>query len=243
MRMPASRQAATASAPGRPKMKLATGGRISSSASRRASSNPIGGTDGSGGSPTPSSAKSEATRSRAATPAAAENSGCSWQKKLSWKGRPVRLRTAAASQSQLVRIEYRGAECAQTAGLGDRCGELRRGDGGHGRLKNRVLDGEQLGDGRAHRSDTTERGGSDQSRRPGNHGGDQGRLHPGPRRCSASSRSAAARSALARLQVADHADADTQPRIGGCEERVVLRLQADRREPELVDRGVGDAAV
>ncbi len=50
-------------------------------------------------------------------------------------------------------------------------------------------------------------------------------------------------SVLVHLQVAEHADANPQPGIGGGVEGVVLRLQADRREPELVDGGVGDAAV
>src|ERR1044072_47189 len=54
---------------------------------------------------------------------------------------------------------------------------------------------------------------------------------------------AAPRSAPSWLQVTHHAHPDAQPRIGRGEEGVVLRLQTDRREPGLVDGGVGDAAV
>src|SRR5882672_9173050 len=54
---------------------------------------------------------------------------------------------------------------------------------------------------------------------------------------------AAPGSALADLEVAEHTDADAEPGIGGGEESVVLWLWPDRREPELVDGGVGDAAV
>src|SRR5690242_2929060 len=45
------------------------------------------------------------------------------------------------------------------------------------------------------------------------------------------------------LQVADDADPDPQPGVDGGIEGVVLRLQADRRDPELVDGCVGDSTV
>src|ERR1044072_9453167 len=53
----------------------------------------------------------------------------------------------------------------------------------------------------------------------------------------------APRAAPSWLQVTDRTPPDAQPRIDRGEEGVVLRLQTDRREPELVDGGVGDAAV
>src|SRR2546423_9763257 len=51
------------------------------------------------------------------------------------------------------------------------------------------------------------------------------------------------RSAPADLQVAEHADPEAEPRIGELEELVALGLEADRREPQLVGGGVGNAAV
>src|SRR5690348_8331984 len=45
------------------------------------------------------------------------------------------------------------------------------------------------------------------------------------------------------LRVAEDADPDSQPRIDRGVEGVVLRLQADRRDPELVDGRVGNSAV
>ena len=50
-------------------------------------------------------------------------------------------------------------------------------------------------------------------------------------------------SALFDLEVADHADPEAEPGVGVVVEGVVLGLEADRREPELVGGGVGDAAV
>src|SRR6202012_3789820 len=50
-------------------------------------------------------------------------------------------------------------------------------------------------------------------------------------------------SALTIEEAADHADPEPKPRGRRDEEFVVLRLQAARREPELVLRRVGDAAV
>ena len=50
-------------------------------------------------------------------------------------------------------------------------------------------------------------------------------------------------SALFDLEVADHADPEAEPRVGVVVEEVVLGLEADRREPQLVGGGVGDAAV
>src|ERR1700744_696013 len=50
-------------------------------------------------------------------------------------------------------------------------------------------------------------------------------------------------SALTIEEAADHPDPEPKPRVRRDEEFVVLRLQADRREPELVLRRVGDAAL
>src|SRR3954452_3189704 len=45
------------------------------------------------------------------------------------------------------------------------------------------------------------------------------------------------------LQLADRADPEPQPRIGGFVERIALRLQSHRRQPQLVGGRVGDPAV
>src|SRR3954454_8588414 len=45
------------------------------------------------------------------------------------------------------------------------------------------------------------------------------------------------------LQLADGPDPKPEPRIGGLVERIALRLESDRRKPQLVGGRIGDAAV
>ena len=101
---------------------------------------------GAGGSPSPFSAYSGVSSSRARSASSASRSrGGEWQKKLTLKGASVAARTASAWRRSSSGRQHRRAEGAEAARRADRDSELRSRGAGHRRLQDRPPDSQHPG--------------------------------------------------------------------------------------------------